>query len=639
MVFFRIKKNILALLAVFIIAFVFAVPAQAASGDVSYSTFWTSADGIGAKAVAVVNIVLYGAFQLISIVLGIVAKMVDFAIQPTTTITGSLLVQNGWTITRDFANMFFILILLAIALAFILFPRHQVKKALPRLIIIALLINFSLPIAGFLIDVSNVFSDYFVSQATGGVGTISTNIAASLHLQNVFDVQNVGQGSTTPSSFDLQVTAFQILLFGIAFIFMTSVVLLALGLMFLFRIAWLSFLLILLPIILVLSIVQKNLFDRWSRRFLNWTFFGPIALFFIYLSMASFSSIAGSPDANSWLEATSKESSIGLIKYIYQYIVIWMLLLMSLSVSKMISTEGGDYAINMGKKLKGVIAGGTGRALTKGAGRLGGMTARGVKADKGLEKLSSGLAKMPGSRFIGGEWASRRLSNMQKALEKQKLERTTLTQQEKNTADKMSDAQLQDFAKIGGPKAIAYQAMLAKRGKLVKYDVNGNVDKDATTKYVTEILDKAEKFGDKDSFKAISRAHPIVASSREAKKIDNMNDMAAIRKKYGVQGNNIYDLRTAAKTAHNKNSMGSLYLEDLKETWPNLDQEERDMLIDAKIAAGMSEQQAENFDSRGLNDFHNTFIRRGGPRKKSSPGSAVTGDTDVAKALKETNRS
>ena len=63
----------------------------------------------------------------------------------------------GWVIVRDVCNMFFILILLIIAFGTILhIPQYNFKTLLPKLIIMAVLINFSKLICGFLIDFAQV---------------------------------------------------------------------------------------------------------------------------------------------------------------------------------------------------------------------------------------------------------------------------------------------------------------------------------------------------------------------------------------------------------------------------------------------------------------------------------------------------
>ena len=75
------------------------------------------------------------------------------------------LVNTGWTFTRDFANMFFLVALVFIGLSTILRIRdYEAKKALPRLIIIALLLNFTPVIVSFIVDIANVVTYFFFSR-------------------------------------------------------------------------------------------------------------------------------------------------------------------------------------------------------------------------------------------------------------------------------------------------------------------------------------------------------------------------------------------------------------------------------------------------------------------------------------------
>ena len=80
--------------------------------------------------------------------------------------------QNGWAVTRDLANMLFIFILLFIAIATILqISSYGAKSLLARLVIIALLLNFSLFITRVVVDVSNVTARLFYNGISGGAAT------------------------------------------------------------------------------------------------------------------------------------------------------------------------------------------------------------------------------------------------------------------------------------------------------------------------------------------------------------------------------------------------------------------------------------------------------------------------------------
>ena len=78
--------------------------------------------------------------------------------------TGNEFVSYGWSIVRDFVNMFFILILIIIGLSTSLqVETYRWQKTLPRLVAVALLINFTPVVLGVFIDGANMMMNYFVS--------------------------------------------------------------------------------------------------------------------------------------------------------------------------------------------------------------------------------------------------------------------------------------------------------------------------------------------------------------------------------------------------------------------------------------------------------------------------------------------
>src|SRR6056297_3728405 len=78
-------------------------------------------------------------------------------------------IKHAWEIIVSFCNMLFILILLVIAFANILnIDSYKIKNTLPKVIIMAILINFSLLICGLLIDFSQIFMMTFVNALGNG---------------------------------------------------------------------------------------------------------------------------------------------------------------------------------------------------------------------------------------------------------------------------------------------------------------------------------------------------------------------------------------------------------------------------------------------------------------------------------------
>jgi len=96
-------------------------------------------------------------------------------------------VMDAWGIVRDFTNLFFILIVVAIGIATALrIKSYEVKKTLPRLILVAILINFSPVICGVVIDASNIFMNFFLTAGSAGFGeTMTLSSAVGDYMINI----------------------------------------------------------------------------------------------------------------------------------------------------------------------------------------------------------------------------------------------------------------------------------------------------------------------------------------------------------------------------------------------------------------------------------------------------------------------
>jgi hypothetical protein len=99
---------------------------------------------------------------------------------------GITAVKEGWRLVRDLCNMFFIVILLVISFATILkIESYAYKKWLGKLIMAAILINFSKTITGFLIGISQIVMLTFVSAFKDAV---AGNFAQGMHLNEMMNV-------------------------------------------------------------------------------------------------------------------------------------------------------------------------------------------------------------------------------------------------------------------------------------------------------------------------------------------------------------------------------------------------------------------------------------------------------------------
>ncbi|MBL7154946.1 MAG: hypothetical protein ISS88_00360 [Candidatus Portnoybacteria bacterium] len=376
------------------------------------------------------------------------------------------IVQDGWEIVRDFVNMFFVLVLLVIAFATILrLETYGMKALLPKLIIAALLINFSLVLAGVFIDFAGILTVFFIEDGQ----KFFTDIADAMRLPKIMTTTAEEKGErwqcqyadpflgslytgnwstesecaakcagytggscmTIPTAAkttnwgklgDTYWAVISALFFSIIFTVIAAFVFGALAILLLIRVLVIWFLLILAPIAWFFWILPatKHLFTQWWNTFIKWVFFAPAAIFFIWLSV------------NSWLKFIQGKAPFqgdkvveGMEKVItdevfasrlmpqimepknfVQFVLICGMLLGSLIVAQKMGIAGASMALGVTKWFGKGAAGMANRFIARRRVPGVGLIGKGIKtgAGKFLEKMPR-LAKWMGMERIkrGGE--------------------------------------------------------------------------------------------------------------------------------------------------------------------------------------------------------------------------------------------
>lgn len=283
---------------------------------------------------------------------------------------GNDMVQAGFQFTSGLANMFLILILVVLAFAIILrIESFQVKKALPRLLIVALLLNFSLLFIGMLVDISQVIYETILT----GVGTTGETAFGTV-LRPLFDAggKNLTQMllwlSATAGSFVIPIGGpaaqlsivlllgtwhlpniilwtFQMVIFFFLagmfllylFIFMSRVFVVQL----LATIAPLAFLCLILP-------QTKKYFNMWFKMLLGWIFAGILCLFFLILGFGLMNFLL--PEKGlvtplfifTWFKFD---------EYLFYYFGLFILLALLLHICKKILPEGVQAFMDLGRNI------------------------------------------------------------------------------------------------------------------------------------------------------------------------------------------------------------------------------------------------------------------------------------------------
>lgn len=273
----------------------------------------------------------------------------------------------AWGILRDLGNMLLLFGFIFIGIATILdLQTYSAKKALPRLLIFAVLMNFSLFAAEAIIDVSNVMSAALYAQGNSdpcfGQSGETIEVAASTDPEADREacLLNVGLAGAMMEASGLS-TMFQIkddqgitdivTFIGLSlFAVIGAVVFFAAGIMLLTRALVLTFLMITAPIgfaAMALPPMQK-FGEEWWNKLIHQAFFAPILILLILVSLKVSESFAGGKE-NGLAGALTQPNSSAM-GVILVFAIVIGLLISSLMAAKKFGAMGADFAINSSKR-------------------------------------------------------------------------------------------------------------------------------------------------------------------------------------------------------------------------------------------------------------------------------------------------
>ncbi len=222
--------------------------------------------------------------------------LVTFALNINLKLLESPIVESGWQVVLNFANLGFVLAIIVIAFATIFrVQSYAMKQTLWKLIVAALLVNFSLVIAGAFINVSDIMTNLFLKQATlegEGFTKFSDTLANALGVQTFLEAKNIKDVTGALNTFGTGILTIITSIFFVAgFTLIGAITLLAIAIMLLIRYVFLGILLVLSPIVWLLWIfpATSEHWKTWWKQFIRWTFFAPIMLFFLSLATLTLS--------------------------------------------------------------------------------------------------------------------------------------------------------------------------------------------------------------------------------------------------------------------------------------------------------------------------------------------------------------
>lgn len=280
----------------------------------------------------------------------------------------------GWKIVRDICNMFFVVIMLIIAFATILrVKEYSYEKLLPKLIIMAILINFSKMICGLLIDVSQVVMLTFVNSFKDVAGA---NLTTILGLDKL---TSMGTNAAAVDDKTTGVTSWSIMgayVLALVYVIIALITIVTMVIMLAIRIVMIWIYVVLSPMAYLLGAFPagKKYSSKWWHDFTSNLIVGPILAFFIWLSFAALgtgqdtvgsSGITAAKPTNSAIIESSSETDKSLTQAgspdnMLNFVISIAMLYGGLTIAKSVGGAAGDMA---GKGM-GAISKGKGMAIS-----------------------------------------------------------------------------------------------------------------------------------------------------------------------------------------------------------------------------------------------------------------------------------
>jgi len=280
------------------------------------------------------------------------------------------IVEKGWVVIRDLGNIAIVFMLLAMSFS-TLFKKgsYQYRDFLPKIIIAAILINFSKFITGLAISISQVFMMEFVN----AFKTIAAgNIVYGFGIHDLLAFRESASGGAIGGGAGIDVNDWSILgavVLGALMVGVAVVIVLSLLVMLLARILILWFLVMFSPVAFLGAILPSQISkytSKWQETLTKWLIAGPMVAFMLWLSFAvitemtdqkriinlSLKSAVSKKEAgtNEWKAFASKVSGT---QNLVDYLVTAGLLLGALLVASQTGVAGAKLAGDAFGKIKG----------------------------------------------------------------------------------------------------------------------------------------------------------------------------------------------------------------------------------------------------------------------------------------------
>lgn len=283
----------------------------------------------------------------------------------------------AWGVMRDIANIGLLFGFILMGVLLILNVEGgghghggglSAKRAIPRLIIFAVLLNFSLFTTQFVVDVANAFGSSFTSLAGTECSTVVTGSAGNAGGQSLEECTNLGisgkiiQAAGLTNIFgdgrgDLQAIisnlsgrpysyAVSLIMLSI-FVLVTAFVLLAGAIMLAIRVVILSFLMVTSPIGFAGMVIPglSGIASKWWHTLISQSFFAPVYLLLIFISIKLTEGLMrGEASLTNALIADRGNAISGNIQVVMVFIIVIGFMVAALIMAQKMGAMGAGFA-------------------------------------------------------------------------------------------------------------------------------------------------------------------------------------------------------------------------------------------------------------------------------------------------------
>ena len=383
--FFKKKRNLKKYSLLVIIAVFLIVPEGRANASFAGDLWFiinNPLDAIMSPVYAIIFMILNIFLMISALWVMFGAWLVDTAMSPAlyvgqtlpTVLPGvlnSTAVNIGWETVRDICNMFFMFFMLAVAFGTILRSKSfNVKNILPKIIIAMFLINFSMVITKMVIDISQFFMyeiATWMPSFSGEMGSLTSIVHMFNDEINFLNLKDL----TRIYRFNDVVQVSTALLYSI----ILGAIYVMLAIFLLIRLVYFAVLIILSPfafLSMALPSMSKHT-AKWWGELSKWAIFGPVFMFFIFLSATMANEFVGQVD----FYGPDLPSGLGFLGPAFYRVIMAsipiIMLLMAPQVAHELGVKGAAQLVGGRAGIGNIIQGSRGAGKKAwGAGKWGG---------------------------------------------------------------------------------------------------------------------------------------------------------------------------------------------------------------------------------------------------------------------------